>query len=94
MIVTYNSGEADRMMESDTIIIQRWFKSGETLIIHDLWEVVMNNYEETFEDLYELLLLYRKHTTVKSRAEIYKDEKTIEITNRSVIFPNILITKK
>lgn len=94
MVITYNSGEADRILESKTLTIHRWFKSGETKIIQDLWEVVMNNYEESFDNLYELLQIYRRHTTVRSRAEIYKDEKTIEITNRSVIFPNILIIKK
>ena len=94
MIIEYNSGRADKIIETDTLTIQRWFKKGETLIIHDLWEVCYLNSEETFEDLYYLLKLYYKHRTVKSKAEISKSENTIEITNRSVIFPNILILKK
>lgn len=94
MLIEYTSGRADKVLETDTLVIQRWFKSGETLIIHDLWEVCYLNSEETFDDLYELLKLYYKHRTVKSRAEISKSENTIEITNKSIIFPNILILKK
>ena len=37
---------------------------------------------------------YQRNTTVKSKVDIYKDKDRIEITNKSIIFPNILIIKK
>ena len=50
--------------------------------------------DEDFDVLYNLLKFYQRNTTVKSKVDIYKDKDRIEITNKSIIFPNILIIKK
>ena len=57
-------------------------------------EIIVKNSDEDFEVLYDLLKFYQRNTTVKSKVDIYKDKDRIEITNKSIIFPNILIIKK
>ena len=57
-------------------------------------EIVIKNSDEDFDVLYNLLKFYQRNTTVKSKVDIYKDKDRIEITNKSIIFPNILIIKK
>lgn len=57
-------------------------------------EIIIKNSDEDFEVLYNLLKFYQRNTTVKSKVDIYKDKDRIEITNKSIIFPNILIIKK
>lgn len=95
MTIEYTSGQADVDLTGEHINALRWYKKTDTLIIDDLWEVVENNIDETPEDLFNLLKLYYKNKTVRSRAEISFDRQSgrIEITNKSIIFPNILIIK-
>lgn len=93
MVIEYTSGKADQEIQTETITAYKWNKKNETLIIYELWEIIDNNRDESFDDLYKLLKLYYSQKTVKSKAEIYKNEDTIEITNRSIIFPNIIIIK-
>ena len=57
-------------------------------------EIIVKNSDEDFDVLYNLLKFYQRNTTVKSKVDIYKDKDRIEITNKSIIFPNILIIKK
>ena len=57
-------------------------------------EIIIKNSDEDFDVLYNLLKFYQRNTTVKSKVDIYKDKDRIEITNKSIIFPNILIIKK
>ena len=57
-------------------------------------EIIIKNSDEDFDVLYNLLKFYQRNTTVKSKVVIYKDKDRIEITNKSIIFPNILIIKK
>ena len=57
-------------------------------------EIIIKNSDEDFDVLYNLLKFYQRNTPVKSKVDIYKDKDRIEITNKSIIFPNILIIKK
>ena len=57
-------------------------------------EIIIKNSDEDFDVLYNLLKFYQRNTTVKSKLDIYKDKELIEITNKSIYFPNILIIKK
>lgn len=92
-MIEYTSGKANSEIQTENITAYKWNKKNETLIIYELWEVIDNNRDESFDDLYKLLKLYYSQKKVKSKAEIYKNENTIEITNRSIVFPNILIKK-
>lgn len=94
MIIEYTRSSADRIIENKYFTAYRWTKPKDTIIIHDLWDVIGKNSEENFDEIYRLLTVYSKLTTVKSKASISKDENRIEITNKSVVFPNILILKK
>ena len=93
MIIEYTRTSADRVIKSKYFTAYRWAKSKDAIIIHDLWDVIVKNPDENFDAIYRLHKLYSKLTTVKSKASISKDENRIEITNKSVIFPNILILK-
>lgn len=93
MIIEYTSGQADYEIKGKHFTAYKWNKSNETMVIYDLWEVVKNNIEETPTEMFELLKLYYANKTVKSKATLSfdKESQEIEITNKSVIFPNILI---
>lgn len=94
MIIEYTRGDADKEIKGFDFTAYRWTKPKDTIIIHDLWDVIGKNSEENFDEIYRLLTVYSKLITVKSKASISKDENRIEITNKSVVFPNILILKK
>ena len=94
MIIEYTRGNADKEIKGFDFTAYRWTKHKDTLIIHNLWEIIVKNSDEDFDVLYNLLKFYQRNTTVKSKVDIYKDKDRIEITNKSIIFPNILIIKK
>lgn len=79
---------------------KRWCKKTDTLIIDKLWSIINENDNLSFDELYLKLKEYYKNKTEKSFAEIYLEkgfeniDRYIQITNKSIIFPNILIIKK
>ena len=94
MVIEYTREDADSKIIGFDFIAYRWIKPKDTLIIHNLWEIIVKNSDEDFEVLYNLLKFYQTNTLIKSKVDIYKDKDRIEITNKSIIFPNILIIKK
>lgn len=95
-VITYSRGVADVQYTGHDWEAMRWFKKNDTLIIDELWRFIDSNRNLPFDSLYPMLKELYKNKTVRSFADIHKDEYqgkgVIEITTRG-IFPKILITQ-
>jgi len=92
-IITYERGHANTTYFGTDWEAYRWTNKRDTLILDQLWSFINNNRMIPFEQLCELLKTFYKTKTVKSYAELHRDEGRFEITNKGVL-PKILIVKK
>lgn len=64
----------------------------DTVIIHTLEQIVINNPQVTFDEIHTSLVSNYKHRTAKSRCDINKDGDRIEVIVKGV-FPKFYIVK-
>lgn len=92
-VITYERGYPNTTYFGTDWEAYRWVNKKDTLILDQLWRFINNNRMIPYEQLCELLKTFYKTKTVKSYAELHKDGKRFEITNRGIM-PKILIVNK
>jgi len=89
-IVTYIKGPYKEVKSQSNWILYSDVGIKDSLIISQLLNVVKQNLNTPFEDLYSLLKESYKNKTVRSSCSIYQTTNRIEIINRG-IFPRFYI---
>ena len=95
MVITYTRGSAHTEYKGKDWVAYSWIDIvKDTLICWELKNVVENNTDLTFDELYELLKNTYKNKKVKSSCDILLDKSTMTIDLiRKGVFPFILIKK-
>lgn len=92
MIITYQKTYRESVKGIDWQLFSCTSILKDTVIIHTLEKIVINNPQLTFEEMFTSLKENYKHKTCKSRCDIYKDDKRIEVIVKGV-FPKFYIQK-